>query len=155
MYSILIFLIFYCFSVHAEPTVGAIRWDAWTGGSVGSEVEKSLGPLHWHYRVPFFGEVISDNVVTACCTTQACVDQEIHYANHAKLDYFAFLLYDDSYLMSIIQIRNQFMRYCPSRRKCRQGSWLHGRTHLSDCAWWKAPCIYLQVSRQSHVCPDS
>ncbi len=101
MYSILIFLIFYCFSVHAEPTVGAIRWDAWTGGSVGSEVEKSLGPLHWHYRVPFFGEVISDNVVTACCTTQACVDQEIHYANHAKLDYFAFLLYDDSYLMSI------------------------------------------------------
>ena len=73
--------------------VGAIRWD-WTGdGSVNRAVEKSLGPSHWHYRVPFFGTIINDSTVHAPCASQECVDQEILYAKENGLDYWNFLLY--------------------------------------------------------------
>ena len=38
---------------HAEggPVVGAIRWDAWTGGKITAEVERSLGPGKSHVCV--------------------------------------------------------------------------------------------------------
>ena len=55
-----------------KPVVGAIRWDAWHGDAglehyakaggrwknltPGLAVERSLGPKHWHYRLPFFAE---------------------------------------------------------------------------------------------------
>src|SRR5439155_790373 len=45
-----------------RPVVGAIRWDAWFGDTaattVGHEVERSLGPLQWHYRLPFFANEV-------------------------------------------------------------------------------------------------
>ena len=40
-------------SAAARPMVGAIRWDAWYGrGSPVSEVEKTLGPKKYHFRLP-------------------------------------------------------------------------------------------------------
>lgn len=46
------------------PLVGAIRWDAWVGDlptvgaagptAVGQQVERTLGPAHWHARLPFY-----------------------------------------------------------------------------------------------------
>ena len=36
----------------SRPTVGAIRWDAWSGGEVTREVERSLGPAQYHARLP-------------------------------------------------------------------------------------------------------
>lgn len=78
----------------AGIVVGAIRWD-WTGGGTVTEaVEKALSPLKWHYRIPFFGEIINDSTIRASCATQECVDQEILYAKENGLDYWAFLLYE-------------------------------------------------------------
>ena len=83
--------------------VGAIRWDAWHGelGVPGTAVEKSLGPKHWHYRLPFFAEVISDSQVIIRGDSQEIMDQEIAYANGAGLDYWAFVTYDLDSPMSI------------------------------------------------------
>ncbi len=78
-----------------EPKIGAIRWDAWTGteNSVGVQVERSLSPKEYHFRVPFFGDIVGENEVKIDGTTQAIVDKEIEYAVEAGLDYWAFLWY--------------------------------------------------------------
>lgn len=78
-----------------RPVVGAIRWDAWHGDKspVGRAVEIALGPKQWHYRVPFFGKIISDSQVEIHGYTQEIIDQEIAYAHQAGLDYWAFGLY--------------------------------------------------------------
>ncbi|MBE0652199.1 MAG: glycoside hydrolase family 99-like domain-containing protein, partial [Bacteroidales bacterium] len=81
--------------------IGAIRWDWATGGSVNEVVEKTLGPKHWHYRVPFFGEIINDSAIAATCISQPCIDREILYAKENGLDYFAYLLYEESDPMTI------------------------------------------------------
>jgi hypothetical protein len=85
-----------------RPIVGAIKWDAWLGDddSVGVQVDRSLSPNHWHYRVPFYGVVLSENRVTIDAATQAIADQEIIYAKHAGLDYFAFVIYQESHTLS-------------------------------------------------------
>ena len=46
-----------------RPLVGAIRWDAWTGGAVTEQVKKTLGPRKYHDRLPWFAEVIDDRTV--------------------------------------------------------------------------------------------
>ena len=86
--------------------VGAIRWDAWHGdaegpASPGLAVERSLGPKHWHYRLPFYAKVVGENKVEARANTQAIMDQEITYASDAQLDYWAFLTYNPKSPMSI------------------------------------------------------
>ena len=81
--------------------IGAIRWDWATGGSVNDVVERTLGPEHWHYRVPFFGEIINDSTVSATCISQHCIDREILYAKENGLDYFAYLLYEENDPMTI------------------------------------------------------
>lgn len=84
----------------ARPVVGAIRWDAWVGETpetpgydVGLQVERSLGPKEWHYRLPFFAKEISDTEVRVRGNNQAIMDQEIAYARAAGLDYWAFVMY--------------------------------------------------------------
>ena len=76
-----------------RPLVGAIRWDAWTqwaGEHDFGPYEKCLGPKEWHYRVPFFGKVVSDDKVAVRGDTPEVMDQEIAYAAAAGLDYWAF-----------------------------------------------------------------
>ena len=76
------------------PPVGAIRWDAWTGDTpVGQQVERSLGPEEWHYRLPFFAQEISSAEVRVRENTPAIMDREIAYAARAGLDYWAFVMY--------------------------------------------------------------
>ena len=41
-----------------DLVVGAIRWDAWSGGKITGEVERSLGPEKYHTRLPWFSEVV-------------------------------------------------------------------------------------------------
>jgi hypothetical protein len=83
--------------VYRRPVVGAIRWDAWIGNvagyDVGLQVERSLGPQRWHYRLPFYSEEISGTEVRVRGNTQAVMDQEIGYAHRAGLDYWAFVMY--------------------------------------------------------------
>lgn len=82
---------------YRRPVVGAIRWDAWIGPAagydVGVQVERSLGPQRWHYRLPFYSEKVSETQVRIRANTQAIMDQEIGYAHHAGLDYWAFVMY--------------------------------------------------------------
>ena len=96
--------------------VGAIRWDAWHGDAgkelyanspknelwpPGLAVERALSPKHWHYRLPFYAKVISDNEVQVRANSRKVMDQEIAYASKAGLDYWAFLTYAPDNPMSI------------------------------------------------------
>jgi len=81
--------------VSPRPFVGAIRWDAWIGNEyeVGRAVERSLGPAHWHYRLPYFGRVVASDQVEVRSLTQADADKQIAFAQAAGLDYWAFCMY--------------------------------------------------------------
>ena len=78
-----------------DVLVGAIRWDAWTGGRgvAGRAVQETLGPAKWYTRLPFFARVVGDGRVEIDGTAQAVVDREIEYAAGAGLDYWAFVTY--------------------------------------------------------------
>jgi hypothetical protein len=80
--------------------VGAIRWDAWIGDApgsdVGRQVERSLGPKRWRYRLPFYAKELPDGAVEVRANTASVMDREIAYAHGAGLDYWAFVLYDAS-----------------------------------------------------------
>ena len=83
-----------------RPVVGAIRWDAWTGGEVTAQVERSLGPPKYHSRLPWFAKVGEDGRVRIDGGGQPVMDQEIAFAAAAGLDYWAFLLYPEGASMS-------------------------------------------------------
>lgn len=89
--------------VKTRPVIGVIRWDAWVGdlASYGQEIEVTLSPNHWHYRLPFYGVELGPDLVQARCTTQDVVDQEIAYAKAGGIDYFAFLTYDEDIPLSL------------------------------------------------------
>ncbi|HYF49456.1 MAG TPA: hypothetical protein VEJ63_08625 [Planctomycetota bacterium] len=78
----------------SRPTVGAIRWDAWTGGPVTEEVQRTLATEQYRFRLPWYAEVDRDSV-RIHGGRQEIMDQEIAYAAHGGLDYWAFLLYAD------------------------------------------------------------
>ena len=78
-----------------KPVVGAIRWDAWFGdlSRVGTSVESTLSPKHWHHRLPFYATEVSDDEVLARANSQQVMDKEIAYASAAGLDYWAYVIY--------------------------------------------------------------
>lgn len=45
----------------SRPIIGAIRWDAWTGGEITAQVERTLGPQKYQSRLPWFAEVKGDS----------------------------------------------------------------------------------------------
>ena len=87
-------------SARDRPIVGAIRWDAWTGGQVTEQVERTLGPKKYHDRLPWFAEVIDDGAVKIDGGRPAVMDREIEFAADAGLDYWAFLIYPKGSPMS-------------------------------------------------------
>lgn len=87
--------------------IGAIRWDAWhtpnkltKGEDPVESVERSLSPKQYHFRVPFFGKIISDSVIRINGYTPEIMEKEIQYAKEGGLDYWAFLLYNPQSSMS-------------------------------------------------------
>jgi hypothetical protein len=80
----------------ARVAVGAIRWDAWTGGAVTAQVEKTLGPAKYHNRLPWFAEVTGKDTVRINGARKGVTDREIAFAADAGLDYWAFLVYPKS-----------------------------------------------------------
>ena len=125
--AVIVSAVGYTETLAERPLVGAIRWDAWQdNGNVRAAVEKSLGPTHWHYRLPFFAKVTGPNSVVIDGNSQAIMDQEIRYAATAGLDYWAFVTYPDESGMS-----NGLHLYLSSPQKHRvkfclnlQGGWL-------------------------------
>src|SRR5262249_39058633 len=91
--------------------------DAWFGetvaSTVGAEVERSLSPQRWHYRLPFFAKELSPNRVQVRSNTQAVMDREIQYARTAGIDYWAFVMYAEDAPMTAAGLN----LYLASRRK--------------------------------------
>ncbi len=102
------------------PIVGAIRWDGWYGdGSVVQATEYSLGPPKYHFRLPWFAQVLGADKVRINGDSQEIMAQEIGYAAEAGLNYWAFLDYlDEAPDMSIALNRyraakdKKGIRYC-------------------------------------------
>ena len=116
----------------SPPKIGAIRWDAWTGGKVTAEVEKSLGPRKYHDRLPWFAEVIGEDKVSIKGSSQEIMDREIDFAAVAGLDYWAFLLYPGPNAMS-----KSIELYLASSKRKRINFCviLHNSFGVSEAAW--------------------
>ncbi len=106
MNKFLLFIVLVCvilaFSKYDNPEtpfyeeqviVGAIRWDAWSGGDITEQVERTLAPKKYHNRLPWFAEVTDDNTVRINGGSKDIMDLEIEFAATAGLDYWAFLVY--------------------------------------------------------------
>jgi hypothetical protein len=92
----------------ARPIVGAVRWDAWYGrGGPVAEVERSLGPKKFHFRLPFFAQVLGDDKVSINGNSQETIDKEIALAAGAGLNYWTFVDYWDDPLLTIARRRYQ------------------------------------------------
>ncbi|CAF1541593.1 unnamed protein product, partial [Rotaria sp. Silwood1] len=84
--------------VKQRPSVGVIRWDAWNQvhgqyDEISYYVHRELSPAEFHYRIPFYVSVISPNNISFNADQQSIMDQEILYAKHAGIDYWAFDTY--------------------------------------------------------------
>ena len=116
----------------ARPTVGAIRWDAWTGGKVTLEVERSLGPERYHHRMPWFGQVINEETVRIDGSEPVIMEQEIAWAAEAGLDYWAFLLYPEASPMSVAL--HQYLA-SPKRQQVKFCLILHNAFGVPEAQW--------------------
>jgi hypothetical protein len=85
-----------------RPRIGAIRWDAWYDATSqpGRAVAAALSPRQYHFRVPFFGRILSDDTVTIDGGRQDVMDLEIELASFAGLDFWAFDAYARDSAMS-------------------------------------------------------
>ena len=110
-----------------KTLVGAIRWDAWMGDTptgntargpipVGQQVEATLSPEKYHFRVPWYGEIIDSETIKASMASQEIIDRETRYAKAAGIDYFAYCYYNsplryakDAYLGSFYK---NSLKYC-------------------------------------------
>ena len=115
-----------------RPLVGAIRWDAWTGGGVTEQVERTLGPKKYHDRLPWFAEPIDDSTVKINGGRQEVMDQEIGFAAAAGLDYWAFVTYPEDSPMSV-----GLKLYLASRERERVRFCLilHNTLNVPDTRW--------------------
>ncbi|MEY2599423.1 MAG: hypothetical protein RLZZ142_1682 [Verrucomicrobiota bacterium] len=99
-----------------RPTVGAIRWDAWSGGGVTAEVEQTLSPEKHRFRLPWFATVDASGRAHSDASADGVMEQEIAYAKHAGLDYWAFLTYPEADAMS-----SALARYLCSPKRAELG----------------------------------
>ncbi len=120
-----------CFGAD-RPAVGAIRWDAWTGGDITQQVERTLGPKKYHDRLPWFAQVIDDGKVRIDGSRQAIMDREIELAAAAGLDYWAFLVYPKHSPMSTAL---EQYRKSQKRSKIRFCMILHNTLTVPDAEW--------------------
>lgn len=110
-YTALLIFFLSCSFLHSgeqKVSVGAIRWDAWTGGRITKEVEKTLGPKKYHNRLPWFSKVIDNKTVKIDGSSKSIMDREIDYAADAGLNYWAFLIYQENSSMSVAL--NQYLK---------------------------------------------
>jgi|GEM_PF-2745824 len=68
----------------SRPSVGAIRWDAWSGGRVTEEVQRTLGPAKYHDRLPWFAEVKGDKQVRIDGSRPGIMDREKDHSYHRQ-----------------------------------------------------------------------
>jgi len=117
-----------------RPLVGAIRWDAWTGGNVTKQVERTLEPQQYHNRLPWFARVLDDGTVKIDGSPQGVMDKEIVFATSAGIDYWAFLIYpQDSSMTTALE---QYFR-SPKRTQVQFCMILHNTFGAQPDVWPK------------------
>ena len=118
--------------IPSRPLVGAIRWDAWTGGEVTCQVERTLGPKNYQARLPWFARIVGDDTARIDGGQQVIMDQEIGFATEGGLDYWAFLLYPENQSMS-----ESLRLYLTShaRRRINFCVILHNAFGVSEAQW--------------------
>lgn len=99
-----------------RPSVGAIRWDAWSGGGVTTQVERTLSPAQHRFRLPWFATIDAAGRARIDAAADGVMEQEIAYAKSAGLDYWAFLTYPEADAMS-----SALARYLRSPRRADVG----------------------------------
>lgn len=99
-----------------RPSVGAIRWDAWSGGGVTAQVEQTLSPEKHRFRLPWFAQVDASGRAHIDASAEGVMEQEIAYAKDAGLNYWAFLTYPEADAMS-----SALARYLRSPRRADLG----------------------------------
>ena len=122
-----------CFA-QDDLVVGAIRWDAWTGGNITNQVEKTLSPQKYHNRLPWFAEIINKNTVKINGGTQAIMDREIGFASDAGLDYWAFLIYKPN--NSLSKSLDLYLK-SKKRKNINFCIILHNTLEVSESEWLK------------------
>lgn len=122
-----------------RPLIGAIRWDAWHGdqGVPGQAVRRSLSPVKYHWRLPFFAKVTGENQVHIDGTAQNVMDREIEYAADAGINYWAFVTYPEHDAMSL-----GLKRYLSSPRRKNIRFCL-----LTEASRWNSPTYVEWVTR--------
>jgi len=117
-----------------RPTVGAIRWDAWSGGGVTEQVEQTLSPEKHRFRLPWFATVDASGRAHIDASAEGIMEREIAFAKQAGLDYWAFLTYPEADAMS-----SALARYLRSPRRADLGFCLILHQTLSvPAARWPA-----------------
>ena len=129
----------------SQPLVGAIRWDAWSGGWVTEEMKKTLGPAKYHDRLPWFAEVKGDGEVQIDGGGQKIMDVEIAMASSAGLDYWAFLLYPENDVMSA-----SLKQYLKSSRRKDIGfcTILHNALRVPKSQWQREKMRFIELLRE-------
>jgi hypothetical protein len=116
----------------SRPLVGAIRWDAWSGGEVTAQVERTLGPEKYHDRLPWFAEVLDAQTVRIAGDSPEIMAREIACAAEAGVDYWAFLLYPEEMSMSAALTR---YLASPERRRVDFCLILHNAFGVCEAEW--------------------
>jgi hypothetical protein len=117
-----------------RPTVGAIRWDAWSGGGVTAQVEQTLSPDKHRFRLPWFATLDASGRARIDASADGIMEQEIAYAKNAGLNYWAFLTYPEGDAMS-----SALARYLRSPKRADLGFCLILHQTLSvPAARWPA-----------------
>ena len=140
------------------PIVGAIRWDAFYGdGGVTKAVEYSMGQPKYHFRLPWFAQLLGDDKVRINGDSQAIMEQEIAYAAQAGLNYWAFLDYlDEAPGMSIglnryLAAKDKKASATASSRRANDST---KRARRPGAKWWSTSGIPLTkpCSMADHCC---
>ena len=76
-----------------KTLIGAIRWDAWGTIDIGPQVRATLSLQRFHFRLPFYAEIIGNDNVFIPPYSQEIIDKEIALAKNAGIDYWAFCWY--------------------------------------------------------------
>ncbi len=121
-----------CLAAEDRPSVGAIRWDAWSGGAVTREVERTLGPPAHRHRLPWFAQFDDQGRASIDASAPGVMEAEIGYAKTAGLDYWAFLTYPEGDAMG-----SALERYLRSPRRKEIGFCLilHQSLTVAEGRW--------------------
>lgn len=129
-----------------RPTVGAIRWDAWSGGPVTAQVERTLGHPPHRFRLPWFARTVeAEPGVEIRGDTDAVMGREIEWAAEAGIDYWAFLEYPEDGEMS--RALRRYLAH-PQRERVRFCMILHSQVSCAPEAWPAVLQRYLKLFRE-------